>query len=625
MPHKKRESWSSRPAFLLAAIGAAVGFGNIWRFPALAYKYGGGAFFIPYILSLLLVGFPLLLLEIALGQHWQTGDVGVFGSINKRLRGVGLSAVLCGFIVTGYYVPLLSWVARAFCESFGKMSDGWVDVSGSDASDYFFNDIIGMDTLGDNLHPTRLVWTNTAYLIISWLCIGGCVAFGIKWTGRIAYFTMGFPILLLFLFFGRAVTLEGAGEGIQAYIGEWDMSVLHKQPDVWSTAVSQIFFSLGTTFGVMTAFGSHCPENSPATENAAIITFSNSIFSFIAGFAVFGSLGYLKNYEGADDINDVVTSGPALMFGAYPAVLSTLPGGLYWVRLLFFNLFLLGIDSAFALTEAVLTVMKDSIAGNTISDKLVVGATISFGCLMGVMYTTDAGLIFLDVVDFYVNFIMILIGFCKAFSAGWVYKLNDQKLKFGEHIVNTFILTTFGSVTVACICWFGFKSNTTILGFIVLFLLYGIGMISIIKKMQENDWNVKEELYSLFMDNVLELTHELETTVGKIPTVWPFLLKHFIPQVLLVLFINLVFSETAEGETEFGHYGGYLTWPFQIVGIFVVLLVSIVFLIGSLKPDTYNPLASVDERDLDMSSKQATTMNKNGEVTSHYLEMPQYF
>jgi SNF family Na+-dependent transporter len=503
-------------------------------------------------LALLLVGFPLLLLEIALGQHLQTADIGVFGSISKRCRGVGISAVACGFIVSSYYVPLISWVLRSFCETFGKMAGNWEDVTGADAEDYFFNDIVGMYTLGDDMKPTRLVPKNVFYLTLSWVCVGSCVAFGVKWTGRIAYFTMGFPILLLFIFFIRAVTLENASEGIQSYIGEWDMSILLEQPEVWSTAVSQIFFSLGTTFGIMTAFGSHCPQNSPATENAAVIAGANSFFSFISGFAVFGSLGYLKQYEGADDMDDVVTAGPALLFGAYPAVLSTLPGGIYWVRLLYFNLLLLGIDSAFALTESVLAVIKDSTIGKTISQKLCVGATIGCGIVMGIIYTTDAGIIFLDVIDFYINFIMILIGFSKAFSAGWVYGIQEQIDTFGQNIVYGFICTTFGSVLVASFCWFKLQSALT--GFIALFVLYGFGMTTCYKALKElklhdsessNTDPTKENittwdiLYDLYMGNVLELKSELESSVGYIPKVWPFLLKHFIPHVLLILFINL--------------------------------------------------------------------------------------
>ena len=132
---KGRERWTSRAAFYFAAVGSAVGFGNVWRFPSLVYEYGGGAFFIPYVLALVLVGIPILVLEISLGQYYETGgelllydfcafvvsyyimdselnllgqlrpfcsetDVNVFGSIHRRLRGVGLSSIACGYMVS---------------------------------------------------------------------------------------------------------------------------------------------------------------------------------------------------------------------------------------------------------------------------------------------------------------------------------------------------------------------------------------------------------------------------------------------------------------------------------------------------------------------------------------------
>ena len=621
----ERESWSSRTAFLLASVGAAVGFGNIWRFPALAYEYGGGAFFIPYTMALFLIGLPLLLLEISLGQHMQKGDIGVLGSINKRLQGVGLSAVLCGFIVTGYYVPLLSWVLRMFCESFGKMSDTWNEaVSGSDASQYFFDEIVGIYTLGDNLVPTRFVWTNYAYLIITWLCVGGCVAFGIKWTGRIAYVTMGLPILLLCIFFVRAVTLPGAGEGIYAYIGQWDASILVEKKDIWSTAVTQIFFSLGTTFGVMTAFGSHCPRNSPATENATVIAISNSLFSFVAGFAVFGSLGYLKNYENADHMDDVVTAGPSLMFGAYPAVLSTLPGGIHWIRILFINLFLLGIDSAFALTESVLTVVRESVVGKSFSEKIVLGVTVAIGCVMGILYSTDAGLYFLDTIDFYINFIMLLIGFCKAYSAGWMYELEDQKDKFGEDVVMGFTLTTFGSFFAASLCWFGIEGDTTLIGFITLFLLYGIGMYVVHRKLVQakGSEDIKANMYDLYIGNVLKLKSDLEVSVGHIPDIWPYLLKHFIPQVLMILFFNLGFSKNEWG-TEFANYGGYAAWPYQTIGMFVYFFIAIVLVTGIFYPNAYSILASDDdEKELSKTlSTEEKIVDDEEQLKTSYIEM----
>jgi len=604
-----RESWSSRPAFILASVGAAVGFGNVWRFPALAYEYGGGAFFIPYFLALIFLGIPLLLLELALGQHLQTGDVGVFGSINKRLRCVGLIAVVCGFTVTTYYVPLLAWTLRIFFESFGPMSDRWDDISSEEASNYFFNDIVGNVTLGDDQLPTRIVGPNMLYLMIAWLSVGLCVAFGVKATGRIAYVTMGTPILLLLAFVVGAVTLEGAGEGIQSYIGQWDMAVLTERPDVWSTAVSQIFFSLGTTFGVMTAFGSHCPPRSPATENAYIIGFSNSAFSLIAGFAVFGSLGYLKQYEDANDLSDIVTGGPGLIFGALPAVLSTLPGNIHLVRLFFFTLFLLGVDSAFAFLEAAATVIKDSELGRNRDTKTITGVLCFLGFSSGIMYMSDGGLKFLDSVDFYVNFSMILIGFCKTFSAGWVYGLEDQLATFGPKIVYGYMLTTFGPVVIACIIWFWTSNNTVVVGFLVLILSYGIGMLKCANEIKglvlhnpDLGFTLKSAFSELIMGNVLQLKNHLESSVGKMPALWPYLVKHFIPQILIILFFNLTGSRNALGEILFGHYEAY-PFPYQMVGIFVVVLVFVILLIGLKIPDSFQKIAALDEQPMFNNSK----------------------
>ena len=155
---------------------------------------------------------------------------------------------------------------------------------------------------------------------------------------------------LLFLFLAKACTLTGSSDGIKAYIGEWDMAVLKEKPDVWSTAVSQIFFSLSVTFGTMTAYGSHCPRGEPALLNSAVIGFSNSMFSFISGFAVFAAMGHLAYLQGVS-VDDVPYAGFSLVFGTWPVVFGSLPGGEHWVRLLFFDLFLLGIDSAFSILE----------------------------------------------------------------------------------------------------------------------------------------------------------------------------------------------------------------------------------------------------------------------------------
>ena len=301
-----RERFSSRLAFYFSAVGSAVGFGNVWRFPSLVFEYGGGAFFIPYLFALFLVGIPLLVLEISLGQHFQLGDVGCFGKIHERARGVGLASIACGYMLVTYYSMLLAWTFNAFFASF-RADNFWDqdEVSGTEAKEYFYQTIIGMDTLGDDLKPTRLVGMNVFYSLLTWVVIYFSVANGLEATGKVTYVTMGFPLVILFVFLGRSLTLEGSGNGINEYIGESNWGIFSDHPEIWSRAVSQIFFSLGTTFGIMTAYGSHCKRNEPAFLNSCVVALSNSMFSFISGFAVFATLGHLAYLEGLDSVADL--------------------------------------------------------------------------------------------------------------------------------------------------------------------------------------------------------------------------------------------------------------------------------------------------------------------------------
>jgi solute carrier family 6 (neurotransmitter transporter, GABA) member 1 len=163
---------------------------------------------------------------------------------------------------------------------------------------------------------------------------------------------------LLFLFLFRAISLTGASDGVAEYVGKFDGSVLSDRPDVWSTAVSQCFFSLSITMGTMTAYGSGCPRHEPAFINTCVIAASDTMFSFISGFAVFAALGHLAYLQGVT-VDDIPYAGFSLVFGTWPVVFGTLKGGEHWVRLLFFNLLLLGIDSAFSITESPLAVIMD--------------------------------------------------------------------------------------------------------------------------------------------------------------------------------------------------------------------------------------------------------------------------
>jgi solute carrier family 6 GABA transporter-like protein 1 len=595
---KTRETWPSRTAFYFAAVGAAVGFGNVWRFPALSVEYGGGAFFIPYLMALFLIGIPILILEIGFGQFFQSGDVGVFGGFHPRLRGVGVASVACGFMLVVYYSMLIAWVVNAFFDSFGN-NDPWgaPDISGEEAVEYFTNVIIGAETLGQDGRPTRLVGANVGYSFLVWVIVFFGIGFGVQWTGRISYVTMGLPVILLFVFLGRSLTLEGSSEGVKEYIGRWDVSVLTERGDVWSTAVSQIFFSLGVTFGIMTAFGSYCPHHEPVVLNSFVISIANSMFSFISGFAVFAALGHLSFLSGTS-VTDLPFAGFSLVFGTWPVVLGSLSGGEHWVRLLFFNLFLLGIDSAFGFTEGVVTVLLDTTFLQHLPKWKVTAAVCLVGWLLSLMYATDAGLNFLDVIDFYINFVMLFVGFGETFSAGWVYGHKKMIDNCGAPAVFSYMIANFGCVIVACGIWFGVSPDDGGVwgGFVGMFLFYFIGItvtcFFLKKKMDENPgkWTWSEMLWEVSFRNIFDLKARIEPIVQWIPSLWCVLIKQFIPHILIILFINLAQSNNADGEPIFGHYGGYGAKPFQIMGVLTWVFALVLFLVGAVFPALYQSL-----------------------------------
>ena len=204
--------------------------------------------------------------------------------------------------------------------------------------------------------------------------------------------------------------MPGSDAGVEEYIHDSNWEVFSEKPDVWSKATSQVFFSLGITFGIMTAYGSHCKRDEPVFLNSCVIAMCDGLFSFVAGFAVFATLGHLAFLEDLYDIAQLEISGFGLVFGSWPVTLGTLPGGEHWIRLLFVMLFLLGVDSAFSFLEGFLTVLADTKAFHKVDRKLSSFVVAFVAFLLSIIYATDAGLIFLDTIDYYINFVMLLVG-----------------------------------------------------------------------------------------------------------------------------------------------------------------------------------------------------------------------
>ena len=418
----KRERWSSKIIFIFAAVGSAVGLGNVWRFPYLAGKYGGGAFLIPYLIMLFVLGVPLLIMEFAIGQRMQLGAVGSFGSIKRKLSGIGLSGVLSGFVVVSYYAVVMAWCLKYLIYSFTLK---W----GENTKEFFFSNVLhvseGVDNIGF-ISPGILF-----ALVIVWAMIYFSVWKGVKSVGKVVLVTMPLPIILLLILLIRGITLPGAIDGIIFYLKP-DFGAL-LDLEVWSAAMSQIFFTLSLAFGIMIAYASYQHVESDIAKSAVITSLVNSGISIVAGFTVFSTLGYMSLKSGVD-ISELAASGPSLAFIVFPKALSLIPFAPFFAVLFFVMLITLGIDSAFSLVEAASTVISDRCPHLRRQDISLYVCV--FGFLTGIIFTTFAGLHYLDITDHFItNYGLVIVGLLEVLAVGWLYgadKLRDYINKVSD-------------------------------------------------------------------------------------------------------------------------------------------------------------------------------------------------
>ncbi|MFQ5475017.1 MAG: sodium-dependent transporter [Candidatus Nanoarchaeia archaeon] len=405
-----RARWSSRTIFLFAAIGSAVGLGNIWRFPYMTYKYGGGAFLVPYLIALFVLGIPLLIMEFAIGQKLQKGAIDAFKTVNARLRGIGFAAIFSGFVVVVYYAAVMAWSLVYFLRSWTNNLP-WA----ADSKAYFFGEILHIsEGVG---HIGGINWTLFFALLAVWVMIYFCVWKGVKSAGKVVAITMPLPIILLVLLFIRGITLPGALTGIGYYLLP-DFNALF-DAEIWLAAASQIFFTLSLAFGIMVAYASYNKPNQDLVKNGYITAITNSAISLFAGFVVFAVIGYMSHTTGAA-VADVAVSGPGLAFVVFPQALSLMPlAGLFSV-LFFLTLLSLGIDSAFSLVEAVNTVIVDK--AKNIAQKKIAAIVCLMAFVLGILFVTGAGLYFLDIFDHFVTkFGLVLVGIFECIAIGWIY------------------------------------------------------------------------------------------------------------------------------------------------------------------------------------------------------------
>jgi NSS family neurotransmitter:Na+ symporter len=404
-----REQWGTRLGFLLAAIGSAVGLGNIWRFPYVAWESGGGAFFVPYLFALLTAGIPLLVLEYTIGHRFRGSAPLSLRRLNRKAEWIGWWQIVVCFFIASYYAVVIAWASAYAVFSIGTQ---W----GDDPEAFFFEDYLAVadaGTLGGLrlgvLVPLLLIWAVTLVVLVAG------VRKGIERANRILIPLLVGVFLLIVL---RAVTLPGASVGLEALF-QPDWSRIN-DGSVWVAAYGQIFFSLSVGFAIMITYASYLPKKADLTGNAFIAGFSNASFELLAGIGVFAAIGFLAASTGVG-VDDVARDGIGLAFVVFPEIISQLPALPDLFGLLFFgSLVLAGVSSLISITQTYVAALEEKFRLPRRNAAVLAGGSTA---LVSVLYATGGGINFLDVVDRFVNsFGVALVGLAEVLVIAWLLR-----------------------------------------------------------------------------------------------------------------------------------------------------------------------------------------------------------
>ncbi|XP_078267984.1 sodium- and chloride-dependent neutral and basic amino acid transporter B(0+)-like [Rhinoraja longicauda] len=335
----ERGNWSSKTDYLLSMIGCAVGLGNVWRFPYLAYRNRGGVFLIPYSLMLALVGMPMFFLESSFGQFASRGPVAVWKAVPI------LQDLMCNLSVAyGYFDILNTMWLHASNKSYSNGSEVGVCFQGP-SEQYWDKGVLHRSSSLDE--TGKIVWRLALCLLLGWLMVGAALFKGIKSSGKVVYFTATFPYVVLTVLLIRGLTLEGAWKGIEFYIGgQSDFSKL-ADAELWKDAATQIFYTMSVGCGSLITLSSYNKFHNNCYRDTITVCVVNCASSVFAGFAIFSVLGHMAHVQNKP-VSEIAQSGFGLAFIAYPEALAHLPWAPLWSILFFFMLLTLGLDTQFA-------------------------------------------------------------------------------------------------------------------------------------------------------------------------------------------------------------------------------------------------------------------------------------
>ncbi|XP_073757748.1 sodium- and chloride-dependent GABA transporter 3 isoform X3 [Callorhinus ursinus] len=472
----ERGHWNNKVEFVLSVAGEIIGLGNVWRFPYLCYKNGGGAFLIPYVVFFICCGIPVFFLETALGQFTSEGGITCWRKVCPLFEGIGYATQVIEAHLNVYYIIILAWaifyLSNCFttelpwatcghewntenCVEFQKLnmsnhSHVSLQNATSPVMEFWERRVLA---ISDGIeHIGNLRWELALCLLAAWTICYFCIWKGTKSTGKVVYVTATFPYIMLLILLIRGVTLPGASEGIKFYLYP-DLSrlsdpqadaevaaftncgcflfhfppkgVLSQDCSVWVDAGTQIFFSYAICLGCLTALGSYNNYNNNCYRDCIMLCCLNSGTSFVAGFAIFSVLGFMA-YEQGVPIAEVAESGPGLAFIAYPKAVTMMPLSPLWATLFFMMLIFLGLDSQFVCVESLVTAVVDmypKVFRRGYRRELLILALSIISYFLGLVMLTEGGMYIFQLFDSYAasGMCLLFVAIFECVCIGWVY------------------------------------------------------------------------------------------------------------------------------------------------------------------------------------------------------------
>ncbi|KAM0278495.1 hypothetical protein ACHAQH_005162 [Verticillium albo-atrum] len=598
-----RDVWGSRVSFILASMGGAVGLGNLLRFPSIVFNNHGLQFFIPYILSLLCVAIPTLMLEIAIGQAYRGGCVLAWHTAHHRAKGVGFGVVYIGYAILIYYVPLIAWIMVYFRHSF-RSPIPWT----GDNEAFYYNTILqNIDPIPGNLTAdgsavqdytefpgTAIVTETTLWCFFTWFLTWLCMFKGIGLTGRVVYFTMAMPLILMIVLIGRGCSLPNAIDGTRIYWAEWHPEKL-ANGTIWQEACGQVFFSTGLGMGYYTTYASYNAKYSNAVQDALIICLSNSLIEIIGSFSVFGVVGYLGMHpDTSPDLNTFVVG-----FLTYPEAISEMPAANFWGVLFFATLFILGLGSTFALLEALVTMIIDTDWGKRIPRPWLSTIVVICSFLISLPFCTEFGYHLVDCADRWINYLALFwIVWCESMCATTLYRYRD-------------VVDQCGMLSWLLYNWLGYVGGTAV-GVIVgqaagpeagagvgfgMFIIGTVAAVALSKTpsvMAPRFWGDNvflNRFWYLAFYSGNQIRRDLNATISisgqwKIPLVFGPILKYATAPITAIIFSFSYPSFYAEFRMD----------PLHIAGFGFMHVVLLASLVGFIMPRWFNVLVPANKR-----------------------------